>query len=63
MTDVWTSAGVLLGVGAVAVTGWDRLNPIIAIGVAVNIVWSGFHLILRSTSGPMDAAIRTRTGR
>ncbi len=57
MTDVWTSAGVLVGVGAVAVTGWDRLDPIIAIGVAVNIVWSGFHLILRSTSGLMDVAI------
>ncbi len=57
MTDVWTSAGVLVGVGAVALTGWDRLDPIIAIAVAINIVWSGFHLIFRSTSGLMDVAI------
>jgi cation diffusion facilitator family transporter len=44
MTDVWTSAGVVLGIGAVALTGWERLDPIIALFVAVNIVWSGCSL-------------------
>jgi cation diffusion facilitator family transporter len=41
MTDVWTSVGVLVGVGAVAVTGWRQLDPIVALVVAGNIVWSG----------------------
>ena len=41
LTDVWTSAGVLVGVGAVAMTGWQRLDPIVALIVAANIVWSG----------------------
>jgi cation diffusion facilitator family transporter len=57
MTDVWTSGGVLLGVGAVALTGWERLDPIVAILVAVNIVWSGFGIIKESVSGLMDAAL------
>ena len=57
MTDVWTSVGVIVGVGAVAITGWLRLDPIIAIGVAINIVWSGVSLMWRSTHGLMDAAI------
>jgi cation diffusion facilitator family transporter len=57
MTDVWTSAGVLLGVGAVSVTGWERLDPIIAIAVAANIVWTGARLIRRSARGLMDAAL------
>ena len=41
MTDVWTSVGVLVGVGLVAVTGWKILDPIVAIVVALNIVWTG----------------------
>ena len=57
MTDVWTSAGVLVGIGVVAVTGWQRLDPIVAILVAVNIVWTGVQLIQRSTSGLLDIAI------
>jgi cation diffusion facilitator family transporter len=57
MTDVWTSAGVLVGVAAVALTGWQRLDPIIALVVAVNIIWTGIQLIRRSTSGLMDTAI------
>jgi cation diffusion facilitator family transporter len=57
MTDVWTSAGVLLGVGAVSLTGWVRLDPIIALLVAVNIVWSGFHILKKSVSGLMDTAL------
>ena len=57
MTDVWTSGGVLIGVGAVAVTGWQVLDPIIAILVAVNIVWTGVGIIQKSVSGLMDSTL------
>lgn len=57
LTDVWTSVGVIAGVILVAQTGWLRLDPIIALGVAVHIVWTGFGLVRRSVSGLMDAAI------
>ena len=57
MTDVWTSAGVVVGVAAVAVTGWDRMDPLVAIGVGVNIVISGWRLVRRSVSGLMDCAL------
>jgi cation diffusion facilitator family transporter len=57
MTDVWTSAGVIAGVGLVAVTGWLRLDPIVALLVAVNIVWSSFHILRDSVKGLMDAAL------
>ncbi len=57
MTDVWTSAGVLVGIGAVAATGWNRLDPIIAIVVAIQIVWSGWTLVRRSWLGLLDRAI------
>lgn len=56
-TDVWTSIGVIVGVAAVAVTGWDRLDPIIALLVAVNILWTGFKLVRRSVLGLMDTAL------
>ena len=57
MTDVWTSAAVIGAIMAVALTGWQILDPLIALAVAVNIVWSGYHLIQRSTSGLMDSAL------
>jgi cation diffusion facilitator family transporter len=57
MTDVWTSAGVLAGIGVVAMTGWQRLDPIVALAVAANIVWSGVQLIRRSALGLLDTAI------
>ncbi len=57
MTDVWTSAGVILGVGLVAVSGWNWLDPALAILVAINILWTGWHLMRRSASGLMDAAL------
>ncbi|HEY9667018.1 MAG TPA: cation diffusion facilitator family transporter [Coleofasciculaceae cyanobacterium] len=56
-TDVWTSAGVLLGVLLVTFTGWLRLDPIIALIVAVNIVWTGWRLLRETGSGLMDAAL------
>ena len=57
MTDVWTSVGVIIGVGLVWVSGWLWLDPLIALLVAVNIVWTGWQLLQRSASGLMDEAI------
>lgn len=57
MTDVWTSAGVVAGVILVAVTGWHRLDPLIAIVVALNILWTGFGLLRRSALGLLDKAV------
>ena len=57
MTDVWTSIGVIGGVAIAGVTGWQILDPLIAIAVALNIVWTGFQLVNRSVSGLMDAAL------
>src|SRR3954454_5257470 len=57
MTDVWTSIGVIVGIVAVAVTGLDRLDPIIALLVAANIVRSGVRLVSRSAGGLMDATL------
>ena len=56
-TDVWTSVGVIVGVGIVAVTGITMLDPIIALLVALNIVYTGYQLIKRSALGFMDTAI------
>lgn len=57
LTDVWTSIGVLFAVGLVALTGWERLDPIIALVVAANIIWSGVRLVRRSALGLMDTAL------
>ena len=57
LTDVWTSIGVLVGVGAVALTGWERLDPIVAFLVAGNIVWSGTRIVRESVLGLMDTAL------
>ena len=57
LTDVWTSGGVLVGVGAVALTGWERLDPAVALFVAGNIVWTGIRIVRASVSGLMDAAL------
>ena len=57
LTDVWTSAGVLIGVGLVALTGWDRLDPTVAMLVGVNILVTGFSLVRRSSAGLMDASL------
>ena len=73
MTDVWTTVGILFGIGIIAVgnhfevtlnlakqlgmNGWEILDPIIAILVAINIVWAGLHLIRRTIAGLMDAAL------
>jgi cation diffusion facilitator family transporter len=57
MTDVWTSAGVIIGVAAVAITGWQPLDALIALAVAVNIVIAGSGLVRRSVGGLMDQAL------
>jgi cation diffusion facilitator family transporter len=60
MTDVWTSVGVVAGVGAVALTGWQRLDPIVALLVAANIVWTGVRIVQRSISGLMDISLSAK---
>ena len=57
LTDVWTSAGVIVGVALVFVTGWLRLDPLVAIAVALHILWTGFGLVRRSVRGLLDPAI------
>jgi cation diffusion facilitator family transporter len=57
MTDVWTSVGVIGGVAVAGLTGLNILDPIIAIVVAINILWTSFQLMRRSVSGLMDAAL------
>ena len=57
MTDVWTSAGIIAGILAVHFTGWHRLDPIIAIAVAANIVRIGAQLLRRSVRGLLDRAL------
>ncbi|MCJ0761804.1 cation diffusion facilitator family transporter [Variovorax terrae] len=57
VTDVWTSAGVVVGIGAVVLTGWLWLDALVAIGVALNILWEGGHLMWRSSQGLMDEAV------
>ena len=59
ITDVWTSAGVVLGVGLVALTGWDWLDPAVAIGVALNILREGARLMWKSSQGLMDEALES----
>jgi cation diffusion facilitator family transporter len=58
-TDVWTSAGVIVGLGLVLLTGWLWLDPVIAIGVALNILFEGGRLAWRSVQGLMDTAVES----
>lgn len=73
MTDVWTTVGILIGIAVISVanrfevtlnfakqlglSGWEILDPIIAIGVALHIVWAGLQLIRRTVAGLLDAAL------
>jgi cation diffusion facilitator family transporter len=56
-TDVWTTAGVVAGLGAVIATGWQWLDPVIAIAVAANIAREGGLLVWRASQGLMDHAV------
>ena len=57
MTDVWTSVGVVAGVAAAQITGWHRLDPLIALVVAGSILWTGLELVRRSMLGLLDTVI------
>lgn len=57
MTDVWTSVGVIGGIIAVGATGWLRLDPLIALAVAANIVWTAVRILRKTAYGLMDAAL------
>ncbi|KLK92061.1 cadmium transporter [Microvirga vignae] len=61
LTDVFTSAGVLVGLVFIPVTGWTWLDPVLAAFVAVNILWSGWGLIKESIGGLMDEALPEAT--
>ncbi|MEO7588407.1 MAG: cation diffusion facilitator family transporter [Arachnia sp.] len=57
MTDLWTSVGVVVGVSLVWLTGWNWLDPVVAIGVGINILWTGYRLVKESTDGLMDISL------
>jgi len=57
LTDVWTSVGVLLGVSIVAMTSWQWLDPVVALLVAANIIWTGIGIVRRSIGGLMDTRL------
>jgi cation diffusion facilitator family transporter len=57
MTDVWTTGGVLVGIALVALTGYLRLDPIVALLVAANIIFTGYRLLVRSGRGLLDVAL------
>jgi len=61
MTDLITSVGVVVGVGLVWLTGWEILDPIVAIGVGLNILWTGWRLVSESTAGLMDESLPKET--
>jgi cation diffusion facilitator family transporter len=57
LTDVWTSVGVLVAIGLVALTHWQVLDPAIALVVGANILFTGYRLVRRSVVGLLDAAL------
>lgn len=57
LTDVWTSLGVVLGIGLVKLTGWTLLDPLIAIAVALNIIVTGWMLFRETASGLLDRSL------
>ncbi|HVF62717.1 MAG TPA: cation diffusion facilitator family transporter [Casimicrobiaceae bacterium] len=57
MTDVWTSVGVVVAVALVWVTGWLWLDPVIALAIALNILWAGWQLLRASAAGLMDESL------
>ncbi len=57
LADVWTSVGILVGVGLVAITGWHLLDPLVALIVAANIAWTSIGIMRRSVAGLMDVSL------
>ena len=60
MTDVVTSVGVIAGLVGAVLTGWTILDPVLAVIVALNILWQGWHVIGSSVQGLMDRAVDRR---
>lgn len=56
MTDVWTTLGVIVGLGLALLTGWVWLDPLVALAVAANVLWEGYRLVGEAAAGLMDAA-------
>ena len=63
LTDSWTSFGVVGGLGLVLLTHWKPFDPLVAMAVAANILWSGGHLVWRSAVGLLDYSDPTPAGR
>ena len=63
LTDVFTSVGVLVGLGLATLTGWQFLDPLLAALVALNILWAGWRLVSESVSGLMDEAVTAEVAR
>lgn len=61
VTDVWTSVGVVVGIGVVVVTGWAWMDPLVGLAVAANILREGVRLMHQSTQGLMDEAVEPET--
>lgn len=61
LTDVATSVGVLAGLVLAMVTGWQILDPLLAAGVALNILWAGYRITTQSMSGLLDEAVPSET--
>jgi cation diffusion facilitator family transporter len=57
MADVWTTIGIIIGIVLVKITNWQLLDPLMAIGVALSIIYTGAKLIVRSTDGLMDSKL------
>ncbi|MEB3199431.1 MAG: cation diffusion facilitator family transporter [Synechococcaceae cyanobacterium] len=57
LTDVWTSTGVVVGIGLVKLTGWTVLDPLIAIAVAIHIIGTGWTLLRETASGLLDRSL------
>jgi cation diffusion facilitator family transporter len=57
LTDVWTSVGVLVAIGLVVLTGWQILDPVIALAVGANILFTGYQLVRRSVVGLLDGTL------
>ncbi len=57
MTDLWTSVGVVVGVALVGLTGWNWLDPLVAVAVGINILWTGYGLVRESADGLMDVSL------
>lgn len=57
LADVWTSVGVLVGMGLLLLTGWHWVDPLVAMAVGFNILWTGGKLLRRSAVGLLDAAL------